>query len=118
MAVLTPTGRAATPRARKPASAPASADPGTRRLVKPAEPARPPAPASHATGMQLHTAEGARKYLTTAEREGFLAMAGRADRAIQTLCMTLAYSGCRLSEALALTSTESTSAPAWSCSRA
>jgi integrase len=53
--------------------------------------------------MQLHTAEGARKYLTASERDGFLRAAERADRPVRTLCMTLAYAGCRLSEALALT---------------
>ena len=55
-----------------------------------------------AAGMQLHTAEGARKYLTAGERDGFLQAAERADRQVRTLCMTLAYAGCRLSEALAL----------------
>jgi integrase len=53
--------------------------------------------------MQLHTIDGARKYLTTGERDGFLREAERADRTVRTLCMTLAYAGCRLSEALALT---------------
>lgn len=53
--------------------------------------------------MQLHTADGARKYLTASERDAFLREAERTDRAIRTLCMTLAYAGCRLSEALALT---------------
>ena len=53
--------------------------------------------------MQLHTADGARKYLTAGERDGFLREAERADRQVRTLCMTLAYAGCRLSEALALT---------------
>ena len=56
-----------------------------------------------ASGMQLHTPDGARKYLTAGEREAFLRAAEQADRAVRTLCMTLAYSGCRLSEALALT---------------
>ena len=37
------------------------------------------------------------------EREVFLRAAERADREARTLCMTLAYGGCRLSEALALT---------------
>jgi integrase len=46
---------------------------------------------------------GARKYLTAGEREAFLRAAERADRETRTLCMTLAYGGCRLSEALALT---------------
>jgi integrase len=53
--------------------------------------------------MGLHTAEGPRKYVTAGERDGFLGEAERADRAVRTLCMTLAYAGCRLSEALALT---------------
>jgi integrase/recombinase XerD len=55
------------------------------------------------TGMQLHTADGARKYLTASERDRFLRQAEQGDRAVRTLCMTLAYAGCRLSEALALT---------------
>lgn len=52
----------------------------------------------------LYTASGRRKYLTADERsrflEGSLACA-RADQ--RTLCLTLAYTGCRISEALALT---------------
>jgi hypothetical protein len=59
-----------------------------------------PAPPS---AMGLYTADGARKYLTAGERETFLRAAERADREPRTLCMTLAYGGCRLSEALALT---------------
>ena len=53
--------------------------------------------------MGLHTADGARKYLTAGERAAFLREAELADRQVRTLCMTLAYAGCRLSEALALT---------------
>jgi integrase/recombinase XerD len=53
--------------------------------------------------MQLYTADGTRKYLTAGERDAFLREAERADRPVRTLCMTLAYAGCRLSEALALT---------------
>jgi len=64
---------------------------------------QPPAPAPQSTGMQLYTPEGARKYLTAAERDAFLREADLADRTVRTLCMTLAYAGCRLSEALALT---------------
>ena len=55
------------------------------------------------TGMGLHTVEGLRKYVTAGEREAFLLEADRADRTVKTLCMTLTYAGCRLSEALALT---------------
>ena len=53
--------------------------------------------------MQLHTEDGLRKYLTAGERDAFLRAAEQADRPVRTLCMTLAYAGCRLSEALALT---------------
>ena len=53
--------------------------------------------------MQLHTVYGARKYLTAGEQDGFLREAERGDRQVRTLCMTLAYTSCRLSEALALT---------------
>jgi hypothetical protein len=53
--------------------------------------------------MALHTATGARKYLTAGERDAFLRQADVADRPVRTLCMTLAHAGCRLSEALALT---------------
>ena len=54
-------------------------------------------------GIRLYTADGARKYVTAGERDAFLRDAERADRRVRTLCMTLAYAGCRLSEALALT---------------
>jgi integrase/recombinase XerD len=64
--------------------------------------AEAPSPAPQ-TGMQLHTADGIRKYLTAGERDAFLREADLADRPVRTLCMTLAYAGCRLSEALALT---------------
>ena len=54
-------------------------------------------------GMTLFDATGARKYLTASEHAAFLDAAERVNRDSRTLCMTLAYSGCRLSEALALT---------------
>ena len=65
-------------------------------------PADKPAAAPR-TDMTLHAADGGRKYLTAAERAGFLRAAEQADRQARTLCMTLTYAGCRLSEALALT---------------
>ena len=61
-----------------------------------------PLPAS-TVGLRLYTPDGARKYVTAGERDAFLREAERADRQVRTLCMTLAYAGCRLSEALALT---------------
>jgi integrase/recombinase XerD len=65
---------------------------------------RPEGRPDHASqGMSLFDATGARKYLTAAERAIFLRVAEREDRQVRTLCMTLAYAGCRLSEALALT---------------
>ena len=54
-------------------------------------------------GMQLHDAEGHRKYMTADERARFLAAAEQAPRETRTFCLVLAYTGCRLSEALALT---------------
>ena len=67
------------------------------------EKAPSPVPKTAQSGMQLHTTDGARKYLTAGERDSFLREAERGDRQVRTLCMTLAYAGCRLSEALALT---------------
>ena len=58
---------------------------------------------SRAAGLRLYTDDGARKYITAGERDAFLREAERADRLARTLCMTLAYAGSRLSEALALT---------------
>jgi len=51
----------------------------------------------------LYDAGGARKYLTESERATFLREAEKAEREVRTLCGTLAYAGCRISEALALT---------------
>ena len=52
----------------------------------------------------LYTAAGQRKYLTTAERSRFLTAALSCPRAdLRTLCLMLLHTGCRISEALALT---------------
>lgn len=54
--------------------------------------------------LSLFTAAGHRKYLTSEERLSFLAAAKRQPRAeVRTLCAVLAYTGCRISELLALT---------------
>jgi integrase len=51
----------------------------------------------------LYTPTGQRKYLTPAERARFIDAARRCPRAqLRTLCLTLAYTGCRISEALGL----------------
>ena len=51
----------------------------------------------------LYEANGQRKYLTAGERERFLKAAEATDREVRTFCGVLAYTGCRISEALALT---------------
>ena len=52
---------------------------------------------------ELFTLGGNRKYLTADEQEKFIAAANDQERAeVRTLCLTLAYTGCRISEALAL----------------
>ena len=86
-------------KAKAKAARPASGSRTDKRAAKAAS----PAPQTSQAGMQLHTADGARKYLTAGERDAFLYAADRTDRQVRTLCMTLAYAGCRLSEALALT---------------
>jgi integrase/recombinase XerD len=53
--------------------------------------------------MLLYDWTGQRKYLTPAERLEFLRAAENAPHAVRTFCATLAHTGCRLSEALALT---------------
>ena len=70
-----------------------------RSASRPGAPHRAAAAGRHGAAY----ADGARKYLTTGERDAFLRAAEQADRQVRTLCMTLAYAGCRLSEALALT---------------
>ncbi|NBT60002.1 site-specific integrase [bacterium] len=51
----------------------------------------------------LFDANGQRLYITASERNAFLEATSRADRQIRTFCMVMAYTGCRISEALALT---------------
>lgn len=52
----------------------------------------------------LYTARGRRKYLSPDERARFIEATNRCPRLdLGTLCLTLAYTGCRISEALALT---------------
>lgn len=53
---------------------------------------------------ELFTSEGKRKYLTAEERERFLVAAGEHHRGeVRTFCIVMAYTGCRISEALELT---------------
>jgi len=53
--------------------------------------------------MRLYDLQGQRKYLTPVERTEFLQAAKGAPEEVRTFCWTLAYTGCRISEALALT---------------
>jgi integrase/recombinase XerD len=55
--------------------------------------------------MRLYDCSGRRKYLTPDEREQFLQAAEDAPHPVRTFCATLVHTGCRLSEALALTAT-------------
>src|SRR3982751_5165370 len=53
--------------------------------------------------MQLFDAEGRRLYVTEDERRAFMASAAKAPREVRTFCGVLHATGCRISEALALT---------------
>ncbi len=53
--------------------------------------------------MTLHTAAGARKYLNVAERQRFAAAAKTMLPEHRLFCLLLMWSGCRISEALAVT---------------
>jgi integrase len=52
---------------------------------------------------KLCDAEGGRLYFTEDERDAFVAAAARAPREVRTFCGVLHATGCRISEALALT---------------
>lgn len=57
-------------------------------------------------GDGLYTLQGRRKYLNADERRRFLAEANCAAPDIRAFCLTLAYLGLRISEALALTASD------------
>ncbi len=50
----------------------------------------------------LYDRQGNRKYLTPTERRAFMDAARRAKPEVETFCLTLAYTGARISEVLAL----------------
>ncbi len=53
---------------------------------------------------ELFTSEGLRKYLTAEELDRFIVVANTQERSeIRSFCLVLAHTGCRISEALALT---------------
>ena len=51
----------------------------------------------------LFNRAGKRKYLTNDERQAFISAAKTHPREVRTFCLVLAYTGCRISEALQLT---------------
>lgn len=52
---------------------------------------------------ELFTSDGKRKYLNAAEQAKFIAAASQHERGeVRTFCLVLAHTGCRISEALAL----------------
>lgn len=53
--------------------------------------------------LSLHTTTGARKYLDASERGRFITTASVAPLSLRLLCLVLAHTGCRISEALAMT---------------
>ena len=53
--------------------------------------------------MNLFDPQGRRLYVTAAERAAFLEAAAKAPRNVRSLCLVLHTTGCRVSEALALT---------------
>lgn len=54
------------------------------------------------TNLSLYAPTGQRLYLTQAERTAFIRMASKEPLPIAALCHTLAFTGCRISEALSL----------------
>ncbi|WP_422383295.1 tyrosine-type recombinase/integrase [Roseibium album] len=53
-------------------------------------------------GLQLYAPDGRRLYLNGSERNSFLETARRSPERTRLLCEVMAYSGCRISEALSL----------------
>jgi integrase/recombinase XerD len=49
---------------------------------------------------------GGRKYVCASERQRFLAAAGQADAQTRTFALVLAFSGCRISEALSVSASQ------------
>jgi integrase/recombinase XerD len=53
--------------------------------------------------MQIVNEKGERLYFTDEQRKALLVVADKAPREVRTFCNVLAFTGCRISEALALT---------------
>ena len=59
-------------------------------------------PNTNAAEMRLYDRQKRRLYLNAAERQRFLSAAMNSAPEVRTLCLTMAYTGCRISEALEL----------------
>lgn len=70
--------------------------------IAPVDTSQPPMK-SYPSEMRLYRHDSARLYVNEAERLRFLAAATMAAAPIRSLCLTLAYTGCRISEALEMT---------------
>jgi len=57
--------------------------------------------------MQIVNDKGERLYFTEEQRKALLAAAAKAPREVRSFCSVLCYTGCRISEALALTAKRS-----------
>ena len=53
--------------------------------------------------IMIITRDGERKYLSSTERDSFLRVCGKLNPQARVFCLTLAFTGCRISEALELT---------------
>jgi integrase/recombinase XerD len=53
--------------------------------------------------MQIVNEKGERLYFTEEQRKALLAAAAKAPREVRSFCSVLCFTGCRISEALALT---------------
>ena len=60
-------------------------------------------PSDQSAQMRLYDRRNQRLYLNASERERFIAAAWAAPGEVRTFCLTLAYTGCRISEAIELT---------------
>ena len=76
-----------------------------------ADPSKP-SMQSYSPQMRLCRHDGARLYVNEAERLRFLSAAESAGPKVRSLCLTLVYTGCRISEALEMTSSSIQAEPA------
>ena len=71
--------------------------------MRQARPARHSPKPSPGVSLSLYNGRGRRKYLTAGERKRFLVAAASCEPHVETFCLMLAWTGCRITEALGLT---------------